>query len=176
MKTLIFVGVLLLCTTACSPQLDDLAAYTENVRANAVVNIEPYPEFKTHPSFVYSAGHKRSPFIKPKDKSAPVAKARQANCLQPDFQRSKTKLEAYGLDALAMAGRFNTKGVTWALITSNDGVLHKVKLGSRIGLFYGKVTAINKNSITIEQLLPDGAGCWQKKETRLTAMSSAGEE
>lgn len=176
MRTLIFICFLLLGVTACTPKIDDLKVYTDKVRANAVVNIEPYPEFKTHPSFAYSAQQKRSPFVTPKDKSAPVAKARQANCLQPDFQRPKAKLEAYGLDALAMAGRFNAKGVTWALVTSNDGVLHKVKLGSRIGVFYGKVIAINKNSIIIEQLLPDGAGCWQKKETRLATMSSAGEE
>ncbi len=162
-------------TTACSPSLDDLTAYTAQVKSNTQVNIEPYPEFSKPPSAQYTAQNLRSPFTRPKEKTAPVAVAKQANCLQPDFSRKKAKLEQYGLDALALSGSFTSQGTHWALFKSNDGSLHKAQIGSRIGLFYGKIKAINNKSVRIEQLLPDGAGCWQRKEVTLTMASAAGE-
>ncbi len=161
--------------SACSPQLGDLRAYTEQVKQQTQVSIEPYPEFEQKPAFAYTANDLRSPFVRPKEKTAPVSVKTQANCLQPDFSRQKQKLEGYGLDALQLTGNFKAQGTRYALFRSNDGMLHKATVGNRIGLFYGKITAIGNSSVTIEQLLPDGAGCWQRKETTLTVASSTGE-
>ena len=161
--------------TACSPKLDDLQAYTQSVSDSAVPNIEPYPEFAKPKTFIYSASKLPSPFDSPKENTPPLTQTRQQNCFQPDFERSKQKLERYGLDSLELTGNFNSQGVEWALISSNDGILHKVKIGSRIGLFYGKIIGIDPNSLTIEQLIPDGAGCWKKKETTLSKASTPGE-
>lgn len=161
--------------TACTPNLSDLVAYTNQVKANTQVQIEPYPEFAQQPAFVYSAQSLRSPFIRPKDKSEPVMVAKQANCLQPDFSRRKEALEQYGLDAIALSGSFTSQGVQWILFKTNDGGLYKAKVGSHIGLFYGKITAVKGDSVIIEQLLPDGTGCWQREETTLTPVTSAGE-
>lgn len=159
----------------CSPKLDDLQSYTQRVKDSTTPQIEPYPEFKTHPPFTYSASALRSPFEQPKSNTAPVSKPNMDNCYQPDFQRAKEALESYGIDALSLSGNFEANGVQWALIKSNDSVLHKAKIGSRIGLFYGKITQIGSDSITIEQSLPDGAGCWQRKTTTMTTASKAGE-
>ncbi|GGW78869.1 pilus assembly protein PilP [Alteromonas halophila] len=160
---------------ACSPQLSDLRAYTDQIKQQTQVNIEPYPEFEQQPAFAYTASDLRSPFVRPKEKTAPVNVQAQANCLQPDYNRQKQKLEGYGLDALRLNGSFETRGTRYVLFRSNDGQLHKATMGSRIGLFYGKIIAIGDTSVTIEQLLPDGAGCWQRKETTLTVASSTGE-
>jgi type IV pilus assembly protein PilP len=159
----------------CAPKLDDLQAYTQSVKDRTTPQIEPYPEFKTHPPFSYSASAMRSPFEQPQRNTAPVSKPSMENCYQPNFQRPKEALEAYGVDALSLSGNFEVSGVQWALIRSNDGVLHKARIGSRIGLFYGKITQIGSDSITIEQSLPDGAGCWQRKTTTMTTASKAGE-
>ena len=167
--------LIVLLITGCSPKLDDLQTYTQSVKELAQPQIEPYPEFKTHPPFSYTASTLRSPFDRPRKNTAPVAKARVENCLQPNFQRTKEALEAYGIDALALAGNFAVKDEKWALLKSNDGALHKAKVGSRIGLFYGKIMQIGTDSITIEQLLPDGAGCWQRKTTTMATASKAGE-
>lgn len=175
MRYLLFL-MSLYVIAGCSPSIEDLKVYTQNVSNSAVVSIEPYPEFTTHPSFQYEAQGLRSPFLRAKNKTAPVVQARQENCIQPDFQRKKEKLENYGLDALTMAGNFKSQGEEWALISSNDGILHKAKSGSRIGLFYGKIIRISAKSIEIEQLLPDGAGCWQRKETTLSTKSASGEK
>ena len=47
--------LIILLVTGCSPKLDDLHAYTQSVKERAQPQIEPYPEFKSHPPFSYSA-------------------------------------------------------------------------------------------------------------------------
>ncbi|WP_181898380.1 pilus assembly protein PilP [Alteromonas aestuariivivens] len=176
MKRLPLAAIVMATLSGCSPQLDDLVAYTEEVKSTTRVNIEPYPEFAPQPAFEYSAKDLRSPFVRPRDQSAPIVVAQQANCLQPDLNRRKEPLENYGLDALNLTGNFKSQGRQFALFKTNDGNLHKVSIGNRVGLFYGKVKSISGQSVTIEQLLPDGAGCWQRKETTLTMSSAAGDE
>ncbi|BFT28936.1 pilus assembly protein PilP [Alteromonas sp. D210916BOD_24] len=174
MRYLLIVTALAMLT-GCSPHLEDLHAYTQSVKARTTSHVEPYPEFKTHPPFSYSASALRSPFAQPVTASAAVNKPRVENCYQPDFQRPKAPLEAYGLDALTLTGNFEVNKIQWALLQSNDGVLHKAKVGDHIGLFYGTITQIRNDSIIIEQSLPDGAGCWQRKTTTMTTASKAGE-
>ena len=173
MRPLLLFSVVLL--TGFSPHLEDLQAYTQGVKARTTSNIEPYPEFKTHPPFSYSASELRSPFAQPVVAGAVVAKPRVENCFQPNFQRPKTPLEDYGLDALSLTGNFEVNKIQWALLQSSDGILHKAKTGDRIGLFYGTITHIGSDSSTIEQSIPDGAGCWQLKTTTMTTASKAGE-
>lgn len=172
------IALILICTagvSACSPKLSDLAAYTAQVKQNTRVSIEPYPEFEQQPPFIYAAQDLRSPFTRPKNNTAQLQVEQQANCTQPDFDRRKEPLENYGLDALSLAGSFTAGGTRWILVKTNDGALHKAKIGSRIGLFNGEITAIASQAVKIQQLLPDGAGCWQSKETTLTMSSAAGE-
>ena len=175
MRHVIFVASALLFASGCSPQLDDLVAYTNEVKNRPPAKVEPYPEFKPQPVFVYEASELRSPFNPTQKASAPVEVQAQTNCLQPDFSRVKQPLEQFGIDALALTGNFIANGVRWVLFKTNDGGLHKATQGSRLGLFFGKIIAINDSSVTIEELLPDGAGCWQRQETVLSLESRVGE-
>ena len=161
--------------SGCAPQLDDLQAYTQEVKSRAQPQIEPYVEFQVQPPFVYTSSSLKSPFKYPEGVATPLKKPRIENCSEPNFDRKKEELEAYGLDALSLMGNFKLKGERWALIKSNDGILHKAKIGSRIGVFYGTITQVGTDSITIRQLLPDGAGCWQRKTTTMNTASKAGE-
>lgn len=162
--------------TGCTAQTSDLVEYVAQVKQTTTVSIEPYPEFNTMPAFEYKAAELRSPFLRPRNATAQVPEVeKQANCLQPDFKRAKQPLEAYGLDALTISGMFTSQGNKWALITANDGTLHKAKTGDYLGLFFGKITSINDGTISITEMLPDGAGCWQKKQATLTMSSKAGE-
>lgn len=175
MKYLIPMTCSLMLIVGCAPKLDDLEIYTEQVRSSSVVNIEPYPMFETQPAYVYTSQNLRSPFLTLKDKQGPVVSQRNADCIQPDNRRTREPLESYGLDALEMTGNFEVNGRKWVLINSNDGVLHKATRGSRIGLFHGTITHISDTDISITQLLPDGAGCWQPKATTLTGQSATGD-
>ncbi|WP_100642693.1 pilus assembly protein PilP [Alteromonas facilis] len=165
----------IIALTGCTADISDLQAYTQQVKAQTQVQIEPYPEFEAQPPFDYSANTLRSPFVRPRTIEQPAAEVAKANCLQPDFARTKEPLENYGIDAITMSGVFNVANKTWVLFKTNDGSLHKASYGNHLGLFHGKITAITNQTVTITELLPDGAGCWQRKETELTMASLAGE-
>ena len=70
-------------------------------------------------------------------------------------------MEAYGVDASHLSATLPLKE-QWALLKSNDGVLHKASRESY--RFFMENTQISTDSITIEQLLPDGAGCGKGKQ------------
>ncbi|GBL03759.1 pilus assembly protein PilP [Glaciecola sp. KUL10] len=162
--------------SGCGAKVDDLVVFTNDIKQNTQVSIEAYPEFNKLEPVEYGASDLRSPFERKQNlgQSAEVVN-NNANCLQPQRNRQKTKLESYGIDALRMAGVFSINGQQWALIKANDGSLHRVKRGQYIGLFNGKVTSINDTQLVIQELLPDGAGCWKTKQATLTMSSVPGE-
>ena len=159
----------------CQPQTSDLGQFIEGVKQNTPVMIEAYPEFEAQPAFEYKASGLRSPFQRPKGKTVETVQTQKANCLQPDFSRQKHALEQYGMDALTISGTFTNAGTQWVLIKANDGSLHKATLGDYVGLFFGKITSIKDGTVSITEMLPDGAGCWQKKQATLSMSSKAGE-
>lgn len=161
----------------CGAKVDDLVAFTAEVRQNTQVSIETYPEFNQLEALQYSAQDLRSPFEKRRATGVdePIV-ANNQNCLQPNRKRSKSTLESYGLDALRMTGVFSINGQKWALIKSNDGVLHKVRRGQYLGLFNGKVASISDTEIRIKEMLPDGAGCWKEKQAKMTMSALTGED
>ena len=162
--------------SACAPRIDDLVAYTSQVKQTTQVRIEPYPEFEAQPPFKYAAQHLRSPFSRPRGQNEAPIVSKKADCLQPNFQRTREELESYGLDALALSGSFSVSGKQWVLFKTNDGGLFKGTIGTHIGLFHGKIKRITGDAVVIDELLPDGAGCWQQKETTLTKMALTGEQ
>jgi len=163
--------------TSCEAKVDDLQVFIAEVKQNTTVNIEPYPEFESKPTFIYSADALRSPFQRPRNTGAgvKVKVASQPNCAQPDFNRSKQALEKFGVDALSITGVFQSHGKQWALIQSNTGTLFKATIGDYLGLFFGKIDSIQNGTVSFTEMLPDGAGCWQKKQATLTMLSKAGE-
>ncbi len=168
LSSALFVALLL---TGCSPQLDDLKSFTAQVKQNTQPRVEPYPTFSQQPAFIYSAQDLRSPFTRPKAAQAPIVTQSKVNCLQPDTRRQREPLEAYGIDALSLTGSFFTQGDKWVLFKTIDGGFYQAKKGSRVGLFFGRITAIVDNNVVIQELVPDGTGCWQQKETTLTIKS-----
>jgi len=175
MKRVLLVTLFSIALSACGSNIDDLIVYTQQVRANTQVSIEPYPEFTSLPNVSYQASDLRSPFQRTLRSASEALEVQRANCAQIDVNRRKQALEYYGLDGLAMAGVFTTNGRKYALITANDGSLHKIVKGSYIGLFHGRVTQITNKEILITEMLPDGEGCFKSKDTTLTMPSLVGE-
>lgn len=159
----------------CEPKVEDLQAFVEEIKQTTQVTVKPYPEIKKLPVFKYTAATLRNPFQRPQVLTANTEQSKQSNCLQPDFTRKKQVLESFGTDALSVTGFFTSMGQQWALIQGNDGSLHKAKAGDYLGLFYGRITSINNDTIFITELLPDGTGCWQGKEAKLIMSSKTGE-
>jgi type IV pilus assembly protein PilP len=166
-----------LLLSGCEAKVDDLQVFIAEVKQTTTVNIEPYPEFEGKPTFIYSADSLRSPFQRPRntDAGAEINVAAQLNCAQPDFNRSKQPLEKFGIDALSITGVFQSNGKKWVLVQSNTGSLFKATIGDYLGLFFGKIDSIQNGTVSFSEMLPDGAGCWQKKQATLTMQSKAGE-
>jgi type IV pilus assembly protein PilP len=167
--------VALALLSGCEAKVDDLQVFIAEVKQTTNVSIEPYPEFDTKPTFIYSADTMRSPFQRPRNTGVEVQIASQPNCAQPDFNRTKQPLEKFGIDALSITGVFQSNGKKWALIQSNTGSLFKATIGDYLGLFFGKIDTIQNGTVSFTEMLPDGAGCWQKKQATLTMLSKAGE-
>lgn len=175
MMRVLLIALFGIALSGCGSNIDDLIVYTQQVRANTQVSIEPYPEFTSLPSVSYEASELRSPFQRTLRSASEAIEEQKANCAQLNVNRRKQPLEQYGLDGLAMAGVFTSNGQKYALISANDGSLHKIIKGSYIGLFNGRVKQINNREILITEMLPDGAGCYKSKETTLTMPSMVGE-
>ena len=162
----------------CEAKVDDLQVFIAEVKQTTTVYIEPYPEFESKPTFIYSADTFRSPFQRPRNTGAGVEikVAAQPNCAQPDFNRSKQPLEKFGIDALSINGVFQSNGKKWALVKSSTGKLFKATIGDYLGLFFGKIDSIQNGTVSFTEMLPDGAGCWQKKQATITMLSKVGED
>ncbi|MGQ8365978.1 pilus assembly protein PilP [Glaciecola sp. 1036] len=176
MNKKIYLLPLVITLTACSADIDDLVVYTQQVRTNTQVNIEPYPKFEPLASVQYSAGDRRSPFRRSENRQPTAQVVQTPNCQQPNLQRRKQPLESYGLDALQMSGVFTTNGKRFALIKANDGSLHRVSVGDYVGLFHGRVVQITKSEVVIKEMLPDGTGCWKSKTANLSMSTVTGED
>ena len=167
--------VLLVLLSGCNADTSDLQEFINRVQTSTPYPIEPYPEFMPIPAFNYSAQELRSPFVRPQSQELALQDRLQNSCMQPNVNRKKEALEAYGTDALAIQGFFSSKGRQWVLITANDGTLHRATAGNYLGLFFGRITDINKNTVFFTEQLPDGAGCWQEKRSKLTISDGSGE-
>ncbi|MEF1339522.1 pilus assembly protein PilP, partial [Vibrio rotiferianus] len=48
-----------------------------------------------------------------------------------------------------------------------NGTVYKVHAGQYIGKNNGKVTHVTHSYLLINETLPDGLGCWQKRKVKL---------
>ncbi|WP_339767456.1 pilus assembly protein PilP [uncultured Paraglaciecola sp.] len=171
---------ILLCSLwllgACSEQQHDLDTYIADVKHNTPIRIEPYPEFTTSPAFTYAANELRSPFKRLKNAPQIETASTTTSCPQPNAAHVKQPLEHHGIDAMAFIGTIKKNNQNWALIQTNDGNLYRATTGDYLGLFYGRINAIKDGRITYTEMLPDGTGCWQKKQATLTMQANLGED
>jgi type IV pilus assembly protein PilP len=173
MKKLALVVVLLL--SGCFDDNADLKAHIVQVQANTISHIEPMPEITIFDHFDYSASTLRSPFDAPKPEAIQEKIQQMSGCLSPDPRRRKQPLEKFSLSDLVMRGTLGELGVTWALVEASDSTLHRVAVGSYVGLYHGRITAVGQENVKVLELIPDGAGCWVERET-VVAMTESGVE
>ena len=166
----ILIGLL----SGCSTDLTDLEVFVASAKTQPSSPVTPSPEFVSVPSVQYEVKHLRSPFSQLEQTAQVESAKRLKNCLTPDFTRSKDPLEVYGIDTIQLQGTIQLQDDTsvtqrhYALLTTNDGKVHKVQNGDFIGLYHGKIIAVDKSSITVQQMIPDGTGCFIQQSTTIT--------
>lgn len=55
---------------------------------------------------------------------------------------------------------------------ASDATIHRVAVGSYVGLYNGRITEVNQDNIKIVELVPDGAGCWVERESTIVMVKS----
>ncbi len=175
MKQFALLALSTLLLTACDDDMSDLHAYTDEVKANAKTSIEPMPVVEKFESFAYSASALRSPFVEPEPELVKESTFNSLDCLQPNFARNKHPLEKYPLDNLIMRGTLGADGALHGLVESTDRKIHRVRPGMYMGLYHGEVIGVSSEYIELEEMFPDGTGCWEKRETSLLMLGEDSE-
>ena len=157
-------GVLLATAllAGCGGGQSDLLKYIDQVKAKPGGRIEPLPQVKPYEMFTYEAGTLRSPFVPDR----PAGRA-GASGPRPEVSRPKEYLEQFPIDTLTMAGTISLGNGTYGLVQTKDGLLHKVQAGNYIGQYDGRVVAVTKAEIQIEELVPDGIGGFYKRSAAI---------
>ncbi len=155
------LGVLLasaVILSACGSDMDDLRAYIDEVKARPGGRIEPLPEIRPTPTFVYAADRDgaRSPFV-PDTPQARVSEDPDA-VRGPDPNRPREFLEQFPLDTLRMVGTLQAKGASYGLVQTSDGLIHRVSQGNHLGQNYGRITTITDSEIQLVEIISDGIG------------------
>ncbi len=152
-KRIALVAAVLATVAGCSSDLDDLQARITEVKSRPGGRIEPLPEVKPYETFSYAATSLRSPFVQglPATATAPGA-------VRPDLNRPREFLEQFSLDTLRMVGTLRMNGRTYGLIQTQDGLVHRVLPGNRVGQSDGRITAVEEGKISLIEIVTDGIG------------------
>jgi type IV pilus assembly protein PilP len=84
----------------------------------------------------------------------------------PELARRKEPLEAFPVDAMVLVGSIIKAGQPVALVKV-DSLLYQVKLGSYLGLNYGRVTKITETEVTLREIVQDAVGEWIERVATL---------
>jgi len=149
----------LLALSGCSRDMHDLETYVAEIKARQSRQIEPIPQVRQYESYVYMAGSRPDPFIRPE----PVRAAAVGVGSRPDISRPREPLEEFPLDALRMIGVIDFSGRRVAMVRAPDGVIHRVGKGNHMGQNYGEIRTIEEGQIELNELIPDGFGGWIRR-------------
>jgi type IV pilus assembly protein PilP len=157
------VGILSGCA---NPDLDELRSYVELKKEEPPGRIEPLPEIKQITTFVYEADDRRNPF-KPVESEEQEQRGLTENGISPDFNRRKEELEGYELDSIRMVGTLEQEGVTWGLVSTKEGTIHRIKTGNYMGQNHGRIIQITEDKIELTEIVQDGTGGYSERQASL---------
>jgi len=158
--------VMLMTLSACGSQSNSIQTYIKKMHLRKAPPVESIPKIKPALHFTYTANSLRSPF---------VASSRKVlgKQLMPDPSRNKEALEVFPLDALRIVGTMEIGSAPWALIAGPDQTIYRVTIGNFVGQDFGRISAIGKTVIKIEEIISDGAGGWLNKPRLLSLNEKA---
>lgn len=165
MKRLV-VTVLLgfgLALGGCSGDMDDLDKYINTIKARPGGRIKPLPEIVPYEVFTYIADAEgfRSPFV---PDSPQVIAGISSNSTRPDAERSREFLERFPLDTMRMVGTLEQDAISYGLLRTADGLIHRVVAGNYIGQNDGRITNINESEIELVEIISDGIGGYLERD------------
>jgi len=163
-RTLAIIALILLMTgcsrgiTSSYGDAPNLERWMADIRARPPAPLEPLPVLQQFESFEYAAQDLRDPF------SDAWEEPDTPGALRPDPNRRKEPLESFPLDALKMVGTIGSDG----LVTSTDGITHRINVGNYMGQNDGRIIGIDEGQIELVELISNGQGGWMERTTALT--------
>lgn len=157
---------------ACgSTSEDDLRTWMQEQRSQMRPRVPPISEPKPFRPENYVDGEAVDPFSRDKLTSAlkreGVQQASTTSALiAPELARRKEALEAYPLDTMSMVGSLIQERQPAALIKV-DKLLYQVRLGSHLGMNYGRVIKITETEVTLREIVQDAVGEWIERPATL---------
>ena len=151
----------------CGDDLVEVQQFVQQTKDSYRPNPEPLPEIPEFKHVPYIADVVRSPFSEPDPELIEIKVAQRKDCLTPDQDRKRHPLESYALDDLHMRGTLGQGDDLFALVQAQDGKLFRMARNQYLGLFHGRIIAISPRELTIEELVPEGDGCWATRVIKL---------
>ena len=145
----------------------DLDDFMADARDTPRGEVEPLPEFEAYEAFTYAAADRRSPFDPPAEVELALEEEDEEpeSDIEPDKDRPSEPLERFAVGDLAMVGTLqrDDEGLLYALISDNQGGIHRVTVGNYMGENYGRVEQVTDSQIVLREIVSDGRGGWVKR-------------
>lgn len=162
------VMVVLWLVVGCQAESEPVDLFIAQSRLNATANINDLKQVQSFEATPFDAGLIREPFALPDVAKVVLKPQEDQNCWQPKTRSKRTKLEQYPLAQLKLSGVMGSGGQLSGIIHLPTGTMSKVSKGHFIGRNNGKVIKVSSQYVLIQEVLPDGLGCWQKRQTKLS--------
>jgi type IV pilus assembly protein PilP len=172
MRTLgiLWLGVAVAGLSGCmGSEQEDLQRWMAEQRAQVRPSVPPITEPKKFTPQAYTEASAFEPFNMQKLTQALRRDSNQpstSGLIAPELARRKEALEAFPLDSMAMVGSMNRNGQPVALVTV-DKLLYQVRVGSYLGLNYGRITRISETELGLREIVQDAAGEWIERVATL---------
>jgi type IV pilus assembly protein PilP len=163
-------GYLLLCVAflggckANQDSVDDFVRTVESQARKEVKHLAPIMQFQAS---AYEAKGLREPFVIPMAAIVQEQPIVKKDCWQPNKRSKSGQLERYPISKLQLKGVMGSAQQISALIQTPSGQVVKVGKGQFVGLNNGRVTRVTSKYLLINETLPDGLGCWSKRNVKL---------
>ena len=86
---------------------------------------------------------------------------------RPEANRPKEYLEQFPLDTLKMVGTLQRDNKRYALLQTQDGLVHRVQAGNYVGQNDGRVISVSEGEVKVDELVPDGIGGFYKRSAAI---------
>ncbi|CAE6917509.1 pilus assembly protein PilP [Vibrio alginolyticus] len=160
----VWVATLLVGCQANDESLTDFIRGVENQARRDVEKLKPADEYV---AVAYDPKILRAPFELPREATIATQPIARKDCWQPPSRARSGKLEKFPLNQLRLKGVMGIGNTVSGLVQAPNGTVYKVAPGQYLGRNNGKVTQVTHSYLLINETLPDGLGCWQKRKVKL---------
>ncbi|HUW98007.1 MAG TPA: pilus assembly protein PilP [Acidiferrobacter sp.] len=135
--------------------MESLHRFVATADAGYRPRVKPVPKISLPHIVAFDMQHFADPF-------EPFSMRLPARGPNPNQNRPKGPLQQYPLDVFTMVGTFSSGPNLWAIVSTPDGAVHRVRVGTYMGEHFGRVVRITAKNIRVMQTVAGPSG-WVKQ-------------